>query len=105
MRSHSHILKYIAAFEPVSGIWLPLDDLLIELWAVGPPPALALPVLFGVFERFPEDDGAGVFWAIVHGIEALPFNYEPFLQESHSRKPSEMTEVMLMRLANWKNKA
>lgn len=29
MRSHLDILKEIAAFEPVSGVWLPLDSLLI----------------------------------------------------------------------------
>lgn len=26
--------------------------------------------LLGVFERFPEDDGFGVFWSIVHCLEA-----------------------------------
>lgn len=100
MRSHSEILKDIAQFEPVACMWLPLDDLLNELWLVGQPPIDALPILFGVFERFPEDDGAGVFWSIVHGVEALPYNYEPLLQESHGRTPSEMSKVMLVRLAN-----
>jgi hypothetical protein len=100
MRSHSEILKDIAAFEPADGIWLPLDGLLGELWAVGPPTVDALPVLFGVFERYPEDDGAGVLWSIVHGIEALPYNYGSLLRESHRRVPSNMSKIMLVRLAS-----
>lgn len=100
MRSHSEILKDIAQFKPVAGLWLPLEGLLSELWSVGQPPIDALPTLFGVFERFPEDDGAGVFWSIVHGVEALPYNYGPLLQASHARTPSEMSTVMIARLAN-----
>ena len=100
MRSHSEVLKDIARFEPTADMWLPLDDLLNELWLAGQPSIDALPVLFGIFERFPEDDGAGVFWSIVHGVEALPYNYESLLRESYGRVPSEMSKVMLARLAN-----
>ena len=100
MRPHSEILKDIAQFEPVAGAWLPLDDLLDELWLAGQPQIDVLPILFGVFERFPEDDGAGVFWSIIHGVEALPYNYEPLLWESHGRSPSEMSKIMLTRLAS-----
>jgi len=99
MRSHSEVLKDIACFEPVAGLWLPLDDLLNELWLAGQPQVDALPILFGVFERFPEDHGAGVLWSIVHGIEALPYDYEPMLRDSHARVPAEMSKVMLVRLA------
>ncbi len=100
MRSHSEILKDIAQFQPVADMWLPLDDFLNELWLAGQPPIEVLPTLFGVFERFPEDDGAGVFWSIVHGVEALPYNYGCLLRESHGRVPSEMSKIMLARLAN-----
>jgi len=100
MRSHSEMLKDISRFEPTAGVWLQLDDLLNELWLAGQPPIDSLPTLFGVFERFPQDDGAGVFWSIVHGVEALPYNYEPLLRESYCRAPSEMSKVMLARLAN-----
>lgn len=100
MRPTKEILQDIAQFHPVDGLWLPLDHLLSELWSVGQPPSESLSVLFGVFERFPEDDGAGVFWTIVHCIEGLPYDYEPLLRESYSRVPSEMANVMLIRLAN-----
>ena len=100
MRQTTEILQDIAQFQPVDGVWLPLDHLLNELWLVGPSPSESLPILFGVFERFPKDDGAGVFWSILHGIEGLPYNYEPLLRDSYNRVPSEMAHVMLTRLAN-----
>ena len=53
-----------------------------------------------VFERYPDEDGAGVFWSIVHGLEALP-GYEPFLVESYSKRaPSEFGVIMLGRILN-----
>ena len=100
MRQPAEILHDIAHFRPVDGVWLPLDRLLDELWCAGLPGSECLPVLFGVFERFPRDDGAGVLWSIVHGVESLPYDYEQLLRESNDRSPSEMAEVMLDRLAN-----
>jgi hypothetical protein len=102
MRSHTEILRDITRFKPHDGVWLELDDLLSELWLAGQPPIDALPILFGVFEKFPEEDGAGVLWSIVHGVEALSYSYESLLRESHDRRPSEMSEVMLIRLNNSK---
>lgn len=83
------------------GNWRPLDDLLDELWSRGLA-AGSLPILFGVFERFPEDDGAGVLWSIVHGIESLPIDYEPALRESLRRKSSFMGRAMLERVVKAK---
>lgn len=105
MRPQSEILKDIARFEPVGGLWLPLDDLLSELWLAGQPKIDALPILFGVLERFPADDGAGVFWSIVHGIESLPYDYEPLLRDSIDRVPAEISKVMLHRLSTSKGTA
>lgn len=67
---------------------------------MGPITPEHLPVIFGVFERFPAEDGAGVLWSIVHGIESLPLDYEPALRESYRRMPSEMAEIMVVRLEN-----
>lgn len=91
------ILQEIETFRPLGGVWLPLDELLAELWDVGVP-IRALPTLFGVFERFPDDDGAGVLWSIVHGVEGLDVEYEPQLRESLERAPSQMAKLMLERL-------
>lgn len=91
------VLGEIAAFAPVDGSWLPLDSLLSELWSIGAT-AECIPVLLGVFERFPDEDGSGVLWSIVHGIEALEIDYGSALRESVSRKPSLMGGIMLGRL-------
>jgi hypothetical protein len=55
--------------------------------------------LLGVFERFPEADGFGVFWGILHALEALE-GYEPPLFASVQRKPCEFNVLMVNRLLN-----
>lgn len=55
--------------------------------------------LLSVFERFPEDDGYGIFWSIVHCLEACE-GYEPVLIESVSRTPAEFNVLMVNRLLN-----
>jgi hypothetical protein len=96
-RATHEILNDIDSFAAENGNWLGLERLLEELWGVGVP-AADLPALFRVFERFPEDDGSGVLWSIVHGVESLPFNYEHALRASMARQPSFMGRVMLKRL-------
>ncbi|MGL5003284.1 MAG: hypothetical protein ACRDAM_10135 [Casimicrobium sp.] len=58
-----------------------------------------LRALLAVFERFPENDGFGVFWSIVHLLEACG-GYAPILVESVLRKPCEFNLLMLNRLIN-----
>lgn len=96
MKHHS-VLNEIAAFAPVDGNWLPLDDAIGRLWEIGVT-SECVPVLFAMFERFPDEDGAGVLWSIVHGVEALDLDYEPLLRESLSRQSSLMGRIMLGRL-------
>ena len=102
IRRAAQVLHDIDQFQPKDGQWLSLDELLAELWTLGVLPIESLSVLFGVFERFPYDDGAGVLWSIVHGVEGLPYDYEPLLTESYRRSPSEMAKIMLTRLAKSK---
>jgi hypothetical protein len=96
-RPVQEILSDIDAFRPEEGVWLKLDDLLGELWDAGVTPAV-VPSLFGVFERFPDEDGAGVLWNIIHGLESLDLDYERPLRDSMARQPSFMGQVMLGRL-------
>lgn len=96
-RSVDEILSDIEAFRPADGAWRQFDDLLAELWDAGVP-MRALSTLFGVFERFPNDDGAGVLWSIAHGIEGLNVDYEQLLRDSLARQPSDMGKIMLGRL-------
>jgi hypothetical protein len=55
--------------------------------------------LLEVFERFPEHDGFGVFWSIVHLLEACT-GYEQELVRSVRRKPVEFNLTMINRLLN-----
>lgn len=97
-RSQHDILAEIDGLAPgPGGDWLGLDALLSELWQ-GPVSMACLPILFRVFERFPDDDGAGAIWSIVHGIESADLDYEGPLRESLSRQPSELSRIMLGRL-------
>jgi len=93
-----NIVADIRAFRPADGEWRRLDALLDELWSTGAA-AHHVPELLGVLERFPEDDGAGVLWSIVHGVESLP-DYEPELIRSVRRGPSELGVTMIGRLLN-----
>ena len=55
--------------------------------------------LLEVFERFPEDDGFGVFWGIVHGLEHVD-DYDQELVTSVRRKPTHFNTLMLNRMLN-----
>jgi len=97
-RQQNEILLEIDRFMPSpTGDWRELDMLLSELWQ-GNVSTACLPVLFRVFERFPKDDGAGVFWSIAHGVESTDLDYEGPLRESLSRQPSDLGQIMLRRL-------
>jgi len=98
VRATEEIAKEIAQFQPRDGSWLPLDELANELWKSGQPHK-AISQLLRVFERFPEEDGAGVFWAILHGLESIE-GYEPFLLQSLYSAPSKFGVVLLGRLLN-----
>jgi hypothetical protein len=92
------ILKSIEDFEPLEGNWLGLDSLLDELFQTGSA-SLGIDAMFRVFERFPTEDGAGVFWSILHGLESLS-GYEVRLVESVRKSPAEFSLLMVNRLLN-----
>ncbi|MBU66698.1 MAG: hypothetical protein CL858_14780 [Cupriavidus sp.] len=97
-RTTVEIAADIATFVPKEDNWLPLDSLVAELWQAGYPEQ-AIPQLLSVFERYPEEDGFGVVWTVLHGLESLP-NYEPELLRSLARQPSEFGIRMVGRLIN-----
>lgn len=55
--------------------------------------------LLRVLERFPDKDGYGIFWSILHGLESLP-KYEVRLLESVRRQPSLFSLLMINRMLN-----
>jgi hypothetical protein len=75
-----------------------LEDTLNRLFA-SENPELGIDALLRVFERFPDTDGQGVFWSIVHGLESLP-DYEEKLIESVRRRPSQFSLLMVNRMLN-----
>jgi hypothetical protein len=98
MRTSQDIITDINQFKPEDGNWLRLDALLNELWESGDQEKFTTDLL-SVFERFPHDDGAGVLWSIIHGVESFN-SYERQLIDSLNRQPSEMGLVMLRRIKN-----
>lgn len=56
-------------------------------------------VLFGLYEKFPTSDGYGLFWSILHKIEASD-NYKSLLIESIQRQPTLFTLLMIERMIN-----
>lgn len=97
-RSQNRILQDIDSYKPApNGSWLDLESLLAELWKTEISQG-CLSTLFRVFERFPEEDGAGVFWSIVHGVEATDLKYDDALRESLEHQSSEFGELMMSRL-------
>jgi hypothetical protein len=97
-RSISEIIAAIENFQPANGNWRGLDALLEELFKSGAA-GQGIDAMLGVFQRYPSEDGAGVFWAIVHGLESLP-GYENHLIESITKVPSRFALTMVHRLRN-----
>ena len=91
------IISDIDSYLPTADGWLGLDVLLDKLFSAQP--ELGIDAMLRVFERFPEDDGGGVFWSIVHGLETLS-GYEEKLVESVKSRPSEFGLLMVNRLLN-----
>jgi hypothetical protein len=103
-RTHAQIVADIRAFNPTEQVgwvndWDELEDLLAELWKFGRP-VDAIPVLIGVFERFPTADGH-TLWSVMHGLEGLPWpTLFPQVARSVARKPSIVGTRMLGRMLN-----
>jgi len=55
--------------------------------------------LLGIFDRFPDDDGFGGFWQILHLLEKAG-GYESALVDSVRRSPGEFNLMMINRLLN-----
>ena len=91
------LLERIETFQPADDTWRGLDEHLQALFSLETDLFAALPTLFRVLERYPRHDGHGVFWAIVHGVEAIR-GYEPVLVDHVRRAPTELGITMLKRI-------
>jgi hypothetical protein len=76
-----------------------LDRLIEELSSQSVISPQVFESLFKIFERFPDSDGYGLFWGILHFIESRQ-GYESLLIESVLHKPSQFNLLMINRLIN-----
>lgn len=97
---HQFLIRRLSEFnDPNSEAQLrTLEEMLssVEASACGDP---EFDALLQLFERFPEHDGFGIFWSILHLLEACP-GYEGALVRSVLRKPVEFNLTMVNRLLN-----
>ncbi|MBS0657883.1 MAG: hypothetical protein JSR82_06500 [Verrucomicrobia bacterium] len=98
LKPMSALDQQIRNFVPENGDWRPLE-LLFEQAFSSADPARYYRAILDLFARYPEEDGAGVFWSAVHGLEAVG-GYEELLVESFAATRSPMAKIMLRRLLN-----
>ena len=97
MRNIENIINDLNNYAPVNDEWDSLDELIEEASEFSG--EAIVKALLNVLERYPNNDGYGVFWSIVHSLEAIG-GYEKELVNSISRQPHEMSILMLNRLIN-----
>jgi hypothetical protein len=59
-----------------------------------------LDIWFRLYERFPDDDGFGVCWGILHMIEGYHPVSDRYVVASVQRKPTEFPVMMINRILN-----
>jgi hypothetical protein len=95
--------EVVAAIDRLASVRAPNDlarlQELAERYFALPEAPEHLGVWFRLYERFPEDDAFGVFWTVLHGVEAQP-NFEQLVIESVRRRPSGFPVRMVNGLLN-----
>lgn len=96
----SPLVKVLQSFkDPQSESQLRALDLAVQAIDCASCTQAEFHALLSIFERFPEQDGYGVFWGIIHALEACD-GYESELLASVQRKPCEFNVRMVNRLLN-----
>jgi hypothetical protein len=88
----------IRAFYSAEGDWRPLDVLFTELFSRTCSQD-EIDAVFSLFERYPDEDGAGVFWSAIHGLEVVG-SYDERLRTSLRTAPSESAIILAIRIVN-----
>ena len=88
--------KQIEMFSPAQGNWLELDRMISGIENISEEIICAC---LGLFERYPDEDDAGVFFSIVHTLEYFG-GYEHALATSVLKNPNEWNLLMLGRMQN-----
>jgi hypothetical protein len=78
-----------------------LDAMAVDYAGLPKPEAEAgLEIWFRLYERFPDDDGYGVCWSILHLVEGYHPVSDQFVVTSVRRTPTEFPVMMVNRLLN-----
>ena len=88
----------IREYKPIDGSFIELERLFEQAFS-SIDPRVYYDAIFNLFERYPDEDGAGVFWSAIHGVEHTG-DYEEKLLVYFRRYPTLMTRTMLRRLQN-----
>ena len=96
-RDFAHDLTAFSLSAPDAD-WRQFESILPQLCARSWSDAEIIAAL-GLFERHPRGESFGLFWTLLHGLEAQP-GFEPLLFASVRRLPSEFGVRMLGRLLN-----
>lgn len=84
----------LSDFTAVNGDFAPLRALIDAL--PDDPAADEAPMLLGIMERHPADDGDGMFWTLLHRIEDSP-DYLSDVIDSVRRMPTEFNLNLVQR--------
>jgi len=97
MRSADQVVEDLERYTPNADDWRGLDGIIDDACQFSG--FSIVRALLGVLERNPDHDGNGVFWSVIHALEAIG-GYETELVKSISRQPHELSVLMLNRLIN-----
>jgi hypothetical protein len=97
------LTRITAALEAVTTVREPAEVELLhdaaDRFFEHPDAAGHIDIWFRLFERFPEDEGAGVFWTILQALENVE-GFEVRVIASVKRKPSRFPVRMINRMLN-----
>lgn len=98
-RDISRVVADIDALPTADGNDLVRLQALIDEYFVSPVADAHINVWFRLYERFPENHGHGVFWTILHGLEAQS-GCAAAVIASVRRRPTHYPVMMINRMLN-----
>jgi hypothetical protein len=93
------LVKAVDQLQSVDGEDLELLQKVADRYFAQSDASQHLDVWFRLYERFPDDDGYGVFWTILHGIESQAGSGDSVVR-SVQRAPTHFSLLMVNRMLN-----
>jgi hypothetical protein len=99
----NNIQEIITEIDSLTNLELAVDlsrlEEIMDRYFNHPRSAEFLDVWFRLYERCPDDESEGLFWAILHGLETYPIS-DRLVVNSVVRNPSEFPLMMVNRMLN-----